>query len=101
MSAILVWTILIVIVSLPSYLIANHRAHPIWRRLFAAVLFPAILFLWAAGFPTYPPGKNKDDWRRGCFMGVARIAAIASVATQLVIVGGRVVWTAAARRRSP
>ena len=89
--------IVVALLCVPSYLIANHRAHSLWRRLVAAVVFPGILFLWASGFPTYPPGENKDDWRRGCFMGLARITAIASTGLQVAIVCGRVLLV---RRRS-
>jgi hypothetical protein len=81
---------------LPSYLIANHRAHPAWQRIAAVVGAPAFLALAALSMPTYPPGENLDDWRRGTLFGLSIMTAITSAAVQVVIVVGRLLrrWIA-------
>lgn len=71
---------------LPSYLLANHHEHPIWQRIAAMLAAPAFLALAALSMPTYPPGENLDDWRRGTLFGLSIMTAITSAIVQVVIV---------------
>ncbi|HEY0155823.1 MAG TPA: hypothetical protein VGF28_00875 [Thermoanaerobaculia bacterium] len=71
---------------LPSYILANAEPHPAWRRVAAALATPAFLALFALSMPTYPPGENLDDWRRGTLFGLSLVTGAISVTVQGALV---------------
>lgn len=77
--------ILLAIGGVPSYAIAGRGA-VWWKRVVAVLAVPVVLLLIANGFPKYPPGRNRDDFRRGSLMAFAALSAIGAAGVQAAMI---------------
>lgn len=92
--------ILLAIGGVPSYVIAGRGAMW-WKRVAAVLAVPVFLLLIANGFPKYPPGRNRDDFRRGSFMALTALTAIASAGVQAAMVIADAMARCASNPRKP